>query len=34
MIEIEAAKLIKVLQEAHPRAEFTEGRIEVYYIAP
>lgn len=32
MTEIEAAKLIKVLQEAYPRAEFTEGRIEVYTL--
>lgn len=30
MTEVEAAKLIKVLQEAYPRAEFTEGRIEIY----
>lgn len=30
MTEVEAAKLIKVLQEAYPRTEFTEGRIEIY----
>jgi len=30
MTEVEAAKLIKVLQEAYPRSEFSEGRIEIY----
>lgn len=30
MTEVEVAKLIKVLQEAYPRSEFSEGRIEIY----